>query len=308
MRAFRAAYSDKVCIGSDDDAYRCQNIYNYKPGDAPLLIIRFLGIWDTVKALGWPDIMPFSSWLNRRHRFHDAELNDFVESARHAVAVDERRSLFPVERLDGLEQLNAQKGVDWREPSAPYQERWFPGTHGSVGGGGDIRGLSDAALAWVLEGAKKAGLVLDTARGTRIHGFAPDPRAPLVNEKNPKWSFTQILKGDRVGPDHIWQLAPSTVRRWYINNPDGSKYHPVTLSKIASALDSLGGEQFRPKYAQLKTTHKVKPGDELRKLAKEYYGNANLSHVIFDANRDILDDEHEIFVGQLLKIPELEPA
>ena len=305
MRAFRAAYSDKVCIGSDDDAYRCQNISNYKSGDAPLLTIKYLGIWDTVKALGWPDIAPFSPWLNREHRFHDADLSNFVQAARHAVAINERRSLFPLVPLNNLQELNAEKGMDWRDPNAPYQERWFPGTHGSVGGGGDIRGLSDAALAWVLDGAKKAHLVLDTARGTRIHGFAPDARAPLINEKSPKRSFTQILKADRVGPDHIWQLSPSAVRRWHTKNPDGSPYRPPTLSKVAKALNDLGGDQFTPVYGRLKTTHKVKPGDQLRKLALEYYGDANLSRAIFDANRDILESEHEIFAGQQIRIPEI---
>jgi uncharacterized protein (DUF2235 family) len=306
MRAFRAAYADKVCIGSDDDAYRCQNISNYKSGDAPLLTIKFLGIWDTVKALGWPDIVPLSAWLNRRHSFHDAEVSNFVESARHAVAVDERRALFPVVRLDRLEELNAEKGADWRDANAPYQERWFPGTHGSVGGGGDIRGLSDGALAWVLDGAKKAKLVLDTTRGTRIHGFLPDPPAPLINEKNPRWSFTQVFKTDRVGPEHFWQLAPATVRRWHNGNPDGSQYRPFTLSKVADAISSVGGDQFRATYGQLKAMHSVKPGDTLRKLAHDYYGNADLSGTIFDANRDILDSEHEIFVGQQIRIPELQ--
>ncbi len=307
MRAFRAAYSDKVCIGSDDDMYRCQNVSNYKSGDAPLLTIKFLGLWDTVKALGWPDIIPLSSWLNRKHSFHDAEVSNFVESARHAVATDERRALFPVIQLDRLEELNAEKNVDWRDPDAPYQERWFPGTHGSVGGGGDIRGLSGAALAWILAGAKKTGLILDTERGTRIHGFIPDARVALINEKNPRWSFTQVLKTDRIGPENIWQLAPSTVRRWYIPNPDGSQYRPVTLSKTANAINSVGGEQFQPVYDQIKTMHTLKPKDELRKLALHYYGNADLSRAIFDANRDVLDNEHEIFAGQQIRIPEVSP-
>lgn len=147
MRAFRAAYADKVCIGADDDAYRCNNVQNYKSGDAPLLTIKFLGVWDTVKALGLPDVVPFSGWLNRKHAFHDADLSGFVEAARHAVATDERRLLFPLVPFNNLEELNTLKGADWRDPNAPYQERWFPGTHGSVGGGGDIPGLSDAALA-----------------------------------------------------------------------------------------------------------------------------------------------------------------
>jgi nucleoid-associated protein YgaU len=157
----------------------------------------------------------------------------------------------------------------------------------------------------VLEGAKKASLVLDTERGTRIHGFAPDARAPLINEKNPKWSFTQILKTNRDGPDHIWQLAPSATRRWH-THPDGSQYRPSPLSKVAKALDDLGGDQFKPVYGRLKIRHKVKPGEALRKLALEYYGDANLSGVIFAANRDLLDSEHEIFAGWEIRIPEIE--
>lgn len=49
---------------------------------------------------------------------------------------------------------------------------------GSLGGGSDIRGLSDDALAWALAGSKLAGRKLDTSVGTRIHGFRPDPLVP----------------------------------------------------------------------------------------------------------------------------------
>ena len=62
--------------------------------------IRFIGVWDTVAALGLPskpldlviDKVPF--W---RHSFHDLTLADSVEYGRHAVAVDdERRTFHPV--------------------------------------------------------------------------------------------------------------------------------------------------------------------------------------------------------------------
>jgi nucleoid-associated protein YgaU len=77
---------------------------------------------------------------------------------------------------------------------------------------------------------------------------------------------------------------------------------------VADALDSLGGEKFKPVFGKLKTTHVVKPKDSLRKLAKEYYGNADLANAIFDANRDVLDSEDEIFAGQELCIPEIEDS
>ncbi len=59
--------------------------------------IRFLGVWDTVAALGLPiktidviiDKVPF--W---HHSFHDLRLADGVEYARHALAIDDERLTF----------------------------------------------------------------------------------------------------------------------------------------------------------------------------------------------------------------------
>jgi hypothetical protein len=42
----------------------------------------------------------------------------------------------------------------------PYRQVWFPGDHASVGGGGDVNGLWQAALVWVVEGAQLRGLAL----------------------------------------------------------------------------------------------------------------------------------------------------
>ena len=53
-------------------------------------------------------------------------------------------------------------------------------------------------------------------------------------------------------------------------------------------------------YAQY---YVVKQGDTLSKIAKEYYGDAQLYPQIFEANRDILKDPNKIQVGQKLRIP-----
>ena len=59
--------------------------------------IRFLGVWDTVAALGLPiklldiliDQIPFFG-----HSFHDLRLSNSVDFARHAVAIDDERLIF----------------------------------------------------------------------------------------------------------------------------------------------------------------------------------------------------------------------
>jgi nucleoid-associated protein YgaU len=47
----------------------------------------------------------------------------------------------------------------------------------------------------------------------------------------------------------------------------------------------------------------VVAGDNLSKIAKRFYGNANAWKSIFDANRDQLSDPDRIRPGQILKIP-----
>ena len=304
LRRFRAEYSSNVCIGSDDDAYRCGAVPGYVAGSAPPLTIRYLGVWDTVGALGVPKVMPLSRMLNRRHRFHDIGLTDFVESARHAVAIDERRALFPPEPWGDLTAINQAKGASVDAPHAPYQEKWFPGTHGSVGGGGDVRGLSDGALAWVLKGAKLAGLKLDVEQGSRIQAFAPDPLAPLVNVSKPEFSPTQLVARDRDGPEHLWQVSASAIRRWHAPPtalPERKPYRPKTLARVAAQLDA-SAVAAPPSAGSV--THAVAAGDTLSRLARHYLGDVARADAIFLANRDQLDDPEEIFVGQRLRIPD----
>lgn len=306
MRRFRADFANNTCISADEDAWRCAHVPDYQAGSAPRLTVRYLGIWDTVSALGVPTITPFSGYFNRKHSFHDSEVTDFVEAMRHAVALDERRALFPPVLTGDLSALNAAKGFAVEQHDAPYQEKWFPGTHGSVGGGGDIRGLSDGALAWVLKGAKDAGLRLDTEAGSRIHGFAPNPLVSLVNVRKPEKSITQVLKSDRSGPDHLCQVSASALRRWHAAPADlapKAAYRPKTLEKVAGAMDRLPVAQggISKGHGQ---THTVVAGDTLGRLARHYFGDAKLWTVIFEANRDVLDEPDEIFVGQEIRIPD----
>lgn len=305
IRRFRSKYADGVCIDEADDIWRCKNIAGYQAGSSPLLKISYLGIWDTVSALGVPPMIPGSSWFNRRHAFHQAKMDSFVESARHAVAIDEHRVLFPVTLWGDLTPLNAAKGAKNDDCDAPYQEKWFPGNHGSVGGGGDIRGQSDGALAWVIKGAKKAGLVLDTEYGSRIQQFKPDSLAPLVNVTGAKKGIMDYWTTNRPGPEHMWQLSAAAIRRWHAPAallPEGKLYRPKTLEKASNALEAqapaLGPEE------KLLARHTVISGDQLGKLAEKYYGDASKWTMIFAANRDLIDDPDELFLGWSLRIPD----
>ena len=47
----------------------------------------------------------------------------------------------------------------------------------------------------------------------------------------------------------------------------------------------------------------IKAGDTLSAIAKQFYGDANKYHAIFEANREVIKDANLIFPGQKIRIP-----
>jgi uncharacterized protein (DUF2235 family) len=131
--------------------------------------IKFIGVFDTVGALGNPLLLNGGWFSFSRNRFHDLKLSRSVDFAYHALAVDEKRRKF--------------EAALWDEPSeqVPGQtvrQVWFAGVHSNVGGGyapwpGAHTVASDNALQWMANAARGAGLDLDLPQLT------PDPFARL---------------------------------------------------------------------------------------------------------------------------------
>ena len=82
---------------------------------------------------------------------------------------------------------------------------------------------------------------------------------------------------------------------------DAIKTIPSWPDEIAADIKATGASAAAP---QANRTYTVKSGDTLSKIAKDMLGNANAYTLIFDANRDQLDDPNMIQPGQVLKIPE----
>lgn len=119
--------------------------------------IRFLGVWDTVGALGIPDDMAVLNLIDNLHdhSFHDTGLSPSIKTARHAVALDEMRSSF-------------QPTLWTAAPGQDARQVWFPGVHSDVGGGYRETGLSDGALDWIIKEATVCGLIIDPAISSQI--------------------------------------------------------------------------------------------------------------------------------------------
>ncbi len=134
-----------------DDGADSANANFFRSNFAREINIKFLGVWDTVGALGIP-VQSFD-WFNKRYyEFHDTDLSSIVQNAFHAVAVDENRENYAA--------------TMWNPKVLPTQrleQVWFSGAHANVGGGYKERELSDITLAWMQEKAASCGLAINPA-------------------------------------------------------------------------------------------------------------------------------------------------
>ncbi len=170
-----ALYRDRVVRPRDTESELFRRSFSH--ADAP---IRFLGVWDTVGALGIPLYRnPLTALINRRWQFHDVGLSRSVQAAYQALAIDETRRPFA-------------PAVWEQDPEADDQtleQVWFAGSHSDVGGGYAETGLSDVALGWMADRARACGLAFDEGAFTwpvdagrpadADGGFVPDPRGRL---------------------------------------------------------------------------------------------------------------------------------
>lgn len=316
MNEFRSKYGQKICVSEQEKGWRSQNIDDYDHDEYPMFKISYLGVWDTVGSLGVPKSLPGADWLNKKHRFHDTSLTGFVEAARHAVAIDEKRNTFSPSLWSNFDELNQDAGHSPEDYDAPYQQKWFPGTHGSVGGGGERRGLSDQAMDWVLDGARARGLVLDSEESSVIFGLQPNYREHIKNYQPPQnfggdWIVTKFMtslpKADRMpGPLALHDISESVKRRWHEfaeNLKDKELYRPLTLNGLASQLD--GCEKIGVCSYQEGTydIYIVKHGDSLSKIAKAHLDDAEKWPLILEANTHKIDDPDRIYIGMRLVIP-----
>ena len=74
------------------------------------------------------------------------------------------------------------------------------------------------------------------------------------------------------------------------------------IKRINPQLNDIAAD-FPVDTSLASRTYKVKAGDTLSKISKEFYGSPHEYMRIYEANKDQLSDPDKINVGQELKIP-----
>lgn len=162
--------------------------------------IRFIGVWDTVGALGIPvDGLNLVTLFNRRFKFHNTDLSTSVDYAYHALAIDEQRKPFSPTLWN--QQNDAPK-------SQVVQQVWFPGVHSDIGGGYEDHALSDVALLWMVDRARSCGL--------DFHAQAFPAEAAKPDSKRPEDVLRECT---RVAPNPLGRLNNSRKGLYRLQPP-----------------------------------------------------------------------------------------
>lgn len=326
-RLFRFKHCPTLCLPGDTH-WRCVTDSTWKKEKATELSVKYLGVWDTVGALGVPNHLKFLSKItNSKYGFHDTRLSRVVGRARHAVSADEQRRTFDPALWSNLTDLNAG-----HEASPRYEQLIFPGTHSGVGGGGPVRGLSDIALEWIFLAAREEGLAFDTDHSSPIFSIQPDHRAALFNETaKTKWSLKDRVMGvglaDRTFDNiDVRALHISLAQRMQepaTRLPEHREYKPSALkafwdrllkmptSKPADGTETKQLHDDRILQAPVSVrTYKVKPGDKLGTIAETEMGDKKDWVILFLHNQQIgrLFHPDKIYAGTDIEIPEYAKA
>jgi uncharacterized protein (DUF2235 family) len=207
------------------------------------LTIRYMGLWDSVKSFSVWDVAQGGEKARTYGAFfHDNRLSSMVESARHAMALDERRILYPPLPWSNLDELNARQGGE----ETPFQQLWFPGDHGSVGGGGNRMGLSGVTLRWIALGAVRSDLRLIGAE-LRRQCWHMDPVGENL-ENRLTGGPLYAMQGPRRGPERVEELSTAAYDRW----AGTADYRGIPLRRVRDALgvmDETARAAFRERTA-----------------------------------------------------------
>jgi uncharacterized protein (DUF2235 family) len=209
MQAFRAAHSREV-------------------------LIRFIGVWDTVGALGIPGVTSWFPFSRSHYAFHDTDLSKIVQYAYQALALDEHRPDFKPTKWTrpGATLAPGESPTQWKPEQIEVEQRWFAGSHSDVGGGEKTDGaghspdtLPEITLAWMQAKAQGAGLAFS-------EGYVPAAGAEL---DMPNDSYAQFMYGiykifkqpyqRMIGGGVNETIDPSVWMKWYAQ----ADYRPQSI-------------------------------------------------------------------------------
>ena len=230
---------------SDEQLRQTFSVHIPAAHDPGRKVIEFIGVWDTVDAVGSP--LGLSDLINStvyRFKFPSTALSDEVARGCHALALDEQRQSFtPV--------LWTERAGD----EARISQVWFSGVHSNVGGGYPRQGLSLVALDWMMREAERHGVRFLPAQrrlyrnGTDVNDKLYDSRAGFgVFYRWKPRNVVELCRAHNVRPK-----VHRTVFQRIARNTEG--YAPGSLPPDGEIITSSSPELKEPLRHLINAAH-----------------------------------------------------
>jgi hypothetical protein len=205
----------------------------HQPGgdDERRFRVHFLGLWDTVSSVGW-------AWDPLK--FPYTARNPSVDVVRHAVSLDERRWFF---RQNSMQPA----------PQQDFQELWFPGVHGDVGGDypENEGGLWRVAFEWLLAEAEKFGLRVNGRRLKTVLDRSRPPERPWAEPQHDSltglWWPAEFFPKLAGRPDGSRRLPRVGLGRHRVV-PQHALIHQSTLLRIRDSSLAYAPPNLSPRF------------------------------------------------------------
>lgn len=191
--------------------------------------IEFVGVWDTVAALGLPS-KGLSFLLEKMfaHKFHSYTLSKSINFARHALSIDDERKTFHPTLWNPIKNDAAQDKL---------KQVWFAGVHTDVGGGYKEDALSDISLKWMINEATLKGLIIfhKSKNYKNLMKRTPNPNGLMHNQqkgfvgkmfKRKQRTWNKETHGEPIIHKSVLQRTKSS------DNQDSPIYKPWILKHI----------------------------------------------------------------------------
>lgn len=217
LTAYKKASGDKSASKSSDDLKNAW-LFGRLAGGRPARV-EFIGVWDTVASIIVPRgdrLLPSLQTL----RF--TRTNRAVKAFRQAIAIDERRRMFRLNRWTSPQDYRPNPYHKESELPQDILQVWFAGVHSDVGGGYPENecGLSKFPLIWMLDEAAKAGLTFDeevrqvvSLGGTLAHGketfVPPNAQGTLHVSLHTLWWLLEIIPKKKRWRE--WSARPAVL-------------------------------------------------------------------------------------------------
>lgn len=236
--------------------------------------IDFVGVWDTVGAVGMPfeELRSLVNWIYPM-RFSELTPSSRITRACHALSIDDDRRTFHPE-------LWNEKGIR----ATQVDQVWFAGVHSNVGGGYVKHGMSLVALDWMMAEAERCGLrFLERDREyVRTHQDVHDE-----------------LYDARAGFGVYYRWEPRDIARFCEDhNIDQPKIHVSVFERIANSTDGYAPINI-PNKIQVVGTGGTWPwpsSKELEEITKKIVPH-QASSMSRQTNTSLLDDMSRVITS-----------